>query len=105
MLEHILEKIQERLKTPIDELPAEDINPNLLNRINQIARNTYKDLQITYFTYDEMAAILETEEPIAQYKNAPGVLFTLLKPVVELVDTEEGRRFSIEMALDLQIVN
>jgi len=105
MLEHILSQIQERLKTPLDEIVQQEISPNLLNRINQIARSAYNDLKITYFTYDEMAAILETEEIIIKYKGQIGILFILLKPVVELVETDEGRRMSITMSLDFQFVN
>ncbi len=105
MLEHILAEIQSRLNTSLDELMEGEISTNLLNRINTIARNTHKDLKLNYFTYDEMAAILETEEPIQRWKGHTGVMFQLLKPVVEVVKTEEGPKLQIEMALDYQIVN
>jgi hypothetical protein len=105
MLDHILAQIQERLESSLDDLAGREIPANLMKRINTIARNTYKDLKITYFTYEEIAAILETEEPIIQWKGHTGVMFLLLKPTVEQVETEEGFRLQIEMALDYQIVN
>ena len=105
MLEHILTQIQERLDTSLDDLSGEKISDNLMRRIQTIARNTYRDLDLTYFTFSEMAEILETEEPIARWKGHTGVMFMLLKPVVEQVETKEGFRLQIEMALDYQIVN
>jgi hypothetical protein len=102
MLEHILEDIQDKLATPIDDLTENGIKPILLNRINQLARGAYKDLKITYFTYDEMAAILETEAPISAYKGDDNVLFTFLKPNVELIDTPDGQSLSIVMSIDFR---
>lgn len=104
MLEHILEEIQDRLQTPLDEIVQNGITPNLLNRIQRIARNAYKDLKITYFTYEEMVSILGTDETIKNYKDT-SILFTFLKPIVETIETDEGQKLSIEIPLDYQHMN
>lgn len=105
MLEHILSEIQDRMGSSIDELVEEGITPNVLKRMQTIARNTYKDLKITYFTYAEIVEILETDEPVKQWKGHSGVMFMLLKPTIEMAETEQGPKLQIEMALDYQIVN
>lgn len=105
MLEHLLEQIQDGLSTPLDELIMGEVSPNLLKRINSLAHRAFEDLKITYFTFDEMVEILQSDEQIREYRGKPGILFTFLKPEVNLEEDEDQVRFSIQMALDYQIVN
>lgn len=100
MIDYLLGQIQERLATDLNDI-AIQMTPALLNRINTIARNAYKDLEIAFFTYDEMVAILESDEQITAFKNEPMIFFTLLKPTIEVIPSEDGPQLAIEMAIDL----
>lgn len=106
MLDYILSEIQDRLETSIDDLIQKEdgINTALLNRMNQIARNVHHNLKLDCFTYDEMVEILESEDTIITYKGNNNILFSILKPVFEIVDTENGKRLAITMALDTKSI-
>ena len=107
MLEYILSQIQDRLSTSIDDLIKAGINPNLLNRIDRIARICYDDLDISWYSYNDMFELLGDDfESIAQFENNKNsMLFTFLKPTVEMIKTEFGDTLSISMAIDYKYVD
>lgn len=107
MLEYILSQIQDRLSTSIDDLIKAGINPNLLNRIDRIARICYDDLDISWYSYDDMFELLGDDfESIAQFENNKNsMLFTFLKPTVGMIKTEFGDTLSISMAIDYKYVD
>ncbi len=107
MLEYILSQIQDRLSTSINDLIKAGINPNLLNRIDRIARICYDDLDISWYSYDDMFELLGDDfESIAQFENNKNsMLFTFLKPTVEMIKTEFGDTLSISMAIDYKYVD
>ena len=98
MLEYVLEQIQDRLKTPLDDLG--DVSDALLNRINRIAGIVYKDFNMKYKTYDEMLEILQDEIPLEPYKD-DHAMFILLKPQITICDG----KFVIEMPLSVRLVD